>query len=318
MVQKPSIKKALTLVFRFAITLVFLYFVLRYLDLDSLQKTFGRTRFWILSLSVLCLGLSVLLMAMRWKRLLQIDAISPGLGELVRYYFESGFVGLFIPTIVGGDVYRIVRITRRFPNAVHSSVNVSIERIIGLFCLLGLGVAGFAAFSVYDLRPTLRYGIVAGGAGLILLVTFLPSPILSRLAKHISRENRFYAVILQLKNYASNPRLVVALVLLSVLSHLASMASTYFAAVSLGIALNPLFYMTVLPAVWLLGMVPSFGGVGPREGGLVFVLAHAGVSAQTAAAVAVLTLFVRVLWAGVGAVLLVTGNYSFRPKMDKV
>jgi hypothetical protein len=126
-------------------------------------------------LLVLALGLS----AVRWRIVLGWRG-APPLGALWRYYLIGWFVGLFLPTSIGGDAARAVMVARRQVRAGEAVSSVVVERAFGMVALLLFLVLGSAVSPQLGdaWMRSVDWGgfawlipVGAAGAGLILLGT---------------------------------------------------------------------------------------------------------------------------------------------------
>lgn len=87
---------------------------------------------------VLCVTIS----AVKWQLLLSIYGISFKLKTLHNYYFAALFINNFLPSSIGGDVYRIYKTFNNEKSGVFAVIAVFVERVTGIWALLFLGCIG--------------------------------------------------------------------------------------------------------------------------------------------------------------------------------
>jgi len=78
--------------------------------------------------------------ALRWKTLLGADGIDMPFGKLFVSYWIASFFNFFMPSNVGGDVYRIADIARRSAKPVNTTVSVFADRLVGFVAMSFLGI----------------------------------------------------------------------------------------------------------------------------------------------------------------------------------
>ena len=90
-------------------------------------------------------------MAWRWIILLRAleTPAPPPLGDILRIFFVSSFVGTFLPS-VGGDVYRAYSLAKHDVSGAQAAASVAMDRLLGVLSLflvaaVGLPYAGHIA-----------------------------------------------------------------------------------------------------------------------------------------------------------------------------
>lgn len=86
--------------------------------------------------------LGVSISAVKWRLILSIHGLYFGFNRLQRYYFTSVFFNNFLPSNIGGDVYRIYQTARHQPNRAAAVVAVLTERLTGIWALVALAAVG--------------------------------------------------------------------------------------------------------------------------------------------------------------------------------
>ncbi|MCH2110930.1 MAG: flippase-like domain-containing protein, partial [Polyangiaceae bacterium] len=286
-----------------AVTAVLVGLLLRSVDSEKLVAAFQNSHIGLFSLATLCgIGQSCF-MARRWQLMMRKDGIVTPYWPVLVSYTESMFFSLFLPSAVGGDLYRGAKANRDYKSAARTATGLLVERLVGIWgvCLLGvIGlVMGNPSPEVRSAFFILLFGVVGacvaifwGGKGISRLLDRLG---LDGLAVKISM------LASQSRGYFSSLRLFTRLVLYSMIAQLLGVTSIYLVGCSLDIELSYFFYLTTMPLVWVLSLMPALGGLGPREAGLFFALTSADVGPAPAVAVGVLlyaTMLLRGLFGG--------------------
>ena len=161
-----------------AVSLVFLYFAFRNLDLSHALATARDANYWLLILSAAVATCMFPLRARRWRTIL--DPVAPKLpfGPLWR----ATAIGVMVTNVIplrAGELARPYALTRQLPSVSFSTslASVAVDRVfdgivVMVLLAIGVAVAGFPADTTingYSLSHAA--GFVVGGA-LALLVAF--------------------------------------------------------------------------------------------------------------------------------------------------
>jgi uncharacterized protein (TIRG00374 family) len=113
-----------------------------------------------------------ILIGVKWALLLDIVQVRLPTCRAIRHYYESSFVGTFMPTQLGGDVLR-VHLAVRDVGAVHPVVaSLVMERLMGLLSALNWAILGGGVL-MSVVRPEHRAAWLVGSAALVLSVSGL-------------------------------------------------------------------------------------------------------------------------------------------------
>jgi glycosyltransferase 2 family protein len=231
----------------------------------------------------------ILMFAVRWWLVGRVCDAEIPLGAALHISFISMFFNQVLPATVGGDVVRVyysVRLGVRFGRAV---AGVLIDRVAGSLALVGLVALTLPVFYAMVPDPILRGSLTAvvacGVTGLVVLLAAGAqiAGILDRWrgARPLGR------LTIELRHVFSRVD-SIPVSALSIAIHLASVAIVILLARALGLWLDPLAALVLVPPVVLVMMIPiSLAGWGVRETALVVVLANIGVAAPDALALSI-------------------------------
>ncbi len=106
------VNKHLSTLLKLGVTLLGLWLSLRELDLPTLGHTLRQAnRGWLLW-GLLLISASMVLRAWRWSLLLRGLGIHVSFWRLVALYFVGSFFNTFLPSGFGGDVVRVLELTK--------------------------------------------------------------------------------------------------------------------------------------------------------------------------------------------------------------
>lgn len=293
------LKNWLGFLLRAAVTIGVCALLLAMVDVQAVVERLSRADLLLWAYGFLVALVVLVLMARRWQLIMQQDGVEAPYGLLLLHYVESTFFALFLPSSIGGDVARGVRVQRQLGGARRTVVNIVTERLAGTWaiCLLGAIslMSGGLPYSGVTRAILITYLTVIGAT----MLSF--SHTVHRALNGVLRGMKLLRLIElhdlvfdQFRSHLSNRQLLLQVVLLSLIQQFCMIVSAYLVGRSGGVDLSLMFYLLAMPLVWLMGLLPALGGIGPREGTFVFLLTQAGIDPDRAVAVAALFLATQV------------------------
>jgi glycosyltransferase 2 family protein len=240
-----------------------------------------------------CLGLyvlSYLISTFRWQRLLLAEGIRLPLWRLAIVYLQGAFFNLFLPTLIGGDIFRgyaIYKITRGNDASVAS---ILVDRLSGFAALIviALAVLGLAYPQIRD--PQVAIMILAVAATFALLLAALLHDSVKERASGVLRvvgltrfQAKFQGLVNALHRYRGHRRALGQAFLLSGLLQALIIFTYYLIGAGLNLGVPIAYFFLYVPLITFVAMLPvSVAGLGVREWGAVFFFAKVGVDGASA------------------------------------
>lgn len=245
---------------------------------------------WLVVGAALQLG-AVALGIARWSLLLRSQGAPRPWRWLARTFLIGRFIGVFTPSTIGLDGYRIVA-TRDDEGIGRGARAIAIEKALGFIALSALSflLLPFGAARFYGLAGLLGAAALGAVASIGLLILRAPS-LGARLAQRSPGPVRRRILRLMAHTTAAplGTRTFVATFVLGVASHGATAGTFVATGLALDVAASPVELLVVGHAIVLTTLLPlSFAGVGVREGTAVALLALVSVGAADAALVGTL------------------------------
>ncbi len=233
--------------------------------------------------------------AARWQRMLRNlghDVPLRALGEAI---FLSWFISHLIPAKMG-DLYRGFILRRREGiSFALTTGSVLAERVVDLFAVLLLAAAAALFFARGELLNEMQGALLSAGvlaallAGGLLFFRRLDGSLLARLPLLRRRRQKLEARFQNFKRGVfTSARPLHVMVLLTALVWTAEAGRFYLVANAVGVPLALPQLLFVFAASALLLAVPTPGGLGAVEGGMVGLMLLLDVPVDVAAAVALL------------------------------
>jgi glycosyltransferase 2 family protein len=271
-------RKALSLLAKATISGLLLYLALNLVNLGTVAARLRQIKPEWVALSVLVLGVQMILLTVRWKRLVVHCGADLSLARLFRFTVIAAFFNQTLPSSVGGDAMRIWLLGKQ-SNWRVASYSVLLDRVIGVVAL-AIIVALCLPWTfqlVHD--PVGRSALLVIGLGSIvgwcvfLALGWQRLHILQRWTptRHLAATATVAADILR------SPGAVVPIFLLSELIHVLTALAAWCVAHSIDADLSFLNALFLVLPVVLVAVVPiSIAGWGVREGAMVAAFAYAG------------------------------------------
>lgn len=276
--------------------------IIRWIDFGEFLETILSTQKKYVFLAVFLLFVDRFLMAYKWRLLLLAKEIKIPALQCLKIYLVSGFIGTFLPTSIGGDIYRVFHLSSARWPANKVTATVFMERILGLIAILILAAIGVTFLAI------IHEGQIKGIFYLIWVFFVIFSggflfSIHTRSKKFISQFiSRFEKYKLAQKmldyqrvysDFGENQRVLSIFLLFSILEQLVMIASIYLGVKALNLVVPISYYISVVPIIIILQRLPiSINGIGVQEGLYIFFFSMAGFSSAESFS---LSLLMRVL-----------------------
>ncbi|HWC12506.1 MAG TPA: lysylphosphatidylglycerol synthase transmembrane domain-containing protein [Acidimicrobiales bacterium] len=237
---------------------------------------------------------AIVLGTVRWQRvLLALDLPSP-FSPLLSHSLAGLFVANFLPSTVGGDFLRVMRLSSDNGEAPGSFASVALERLTGFVVLPVITLVGLALSpSLLHMGNATRLALALSLATLVALGAILAvagSPRLGgRLAGHPSWLRFVGAVHLGIDRFRRHPGAAASVLAVAFAYQLTVVTAAWVGAQVLDLHLSWMTMLALIPVVAIAQVLPiSVGGLGLREGALVLLLQPLGVAAAKATALGLL------------------------------
>ncbi|HET7313790.1 lysylphosphatidylglycerol synthase transmembrane domain-containing protein [Salinisphaera sp.] len=238
--------------------------------------------------------------AWKWRISLRIHGFfNWRLLELGKILLIGGFMSSFLPTAIGGDIYRVYR-TLPYDGQKSRAVSaVLLDRVTGLLSMFFVGALGALALYLQNQDPEIGFLALALAAPPLLAVAFpylvglkLFKPLLEKLAGIRKLEPLMTNARLVFMNRKGLARLSVVSVLFHILAVIA-IAFLFAAVHTPGALAESAVADTMYSAAALIPV--SINGLGIQEGSFAFTAQQLGISFSHAVIVALMIRIIAVL-----------------------
>ncbi len=279
-----------------------------------LQLLKSARRPYLLAAFLLNLALLVPL-AQRLQLMFRAQGIRMPLRDLVSLTFVGTFFNNFLPSSIGGDAAKIFYASRRTRQGPVCFTCVFADRMIGLVSMVMIaGLALLFSGKLLRLRSVV-WAVIAMIALAVFVILFLVDRNLARRFRfllpllRLVKLDRLSRTIYDLVNsYRKHPGIVLAAFAYSFVLQSVWIFVNFLVARSLSLSLPTVVFFLFVPVVGAISLIPSFGGLGVREGGYV-LLFGALILPEQALALSLLLLVVVIGQSLVGGLIYVVDPY---------
>ena len=275
-----------------------------------------------MAVAVLLVLVDRVLMAYRWIALLRTVERDrhPPLSAVMRVFFVSTFLGIFLPSSVGSDALRSYSISKLNLSGGDAVASVFMDRILGVASLLVMALVGLVlARDLAGNGPILAALGVSAAACIVTILLIFDRRCASAAAGWIARlppatlRHAGSRVLESIRKYAAYPRQLVNVLLCSVAVQGLRIVQAYYLGQGLGVNAPLAAYFAFIPLILLVMLLPvTFNGIGTSQAAFVWFFAQAGVPAAEAFALSVLFVALGIVGNLPGAILYISGRGNGR------
>lgn len=248
----------------------------------------------IIYLVVIFIGLVI--SSVKWKGLADSKGFKEKLSTFLKLYITGAFINNFIPSTVGGDVYRAYKLgkkEKRYPEATATVVDDRLSGLLALFIMTPI-------FSLINLKVILKFPILVLISGCFIIILIL-LPFLPKLPKYFFTEKtikfipqKILAYVKEIGNFRKDRKLFIRTMTYSVIFNLVGVGlANLILFWSMGIQINVLNYFSVVFIISILSSIPA--GIGLKEWSYMFFFGMMGINISAAVIVAIINRFFQAL-----------------------
>ena len=297
------------------------------LDVEDMLATVRQIRANEIAFVLVLLTCDRVLMALKWRLLLEIGGARLSAFSVIRIYYQGWLVGAFLPSHLGGDLLR-AHLVAQSTGVVHPVfASIVMEKVIGLISAVNWAIVGGVVLVCW-LEPGSWWLWIGLGALAVLAFNalFLASlndgvhdfalDLLARYrqARLIGILHRFYAAYADLSQY---PSMLVANFLLTVVEHGLQLLIVFSITKSLGVDVGAVVFFAAAAVQTLILRIPvTPDGWGTGELAAIAVFGLIGIGPAVAFTISVVYRFLGVVAALPGFFFLVLPRELLRWTAD--
>ncbi len=294
-----------------AISIVLFVLIFSRLEVSQVYANFSSFNYWFTPVIVLFLILNYVVSSIRWKKLLIFEGCEKvKVSLLTSLYFMGAFFNNFMPTSIGGDVFKVVRLGNIINSKSNAFSATFMERFTGMVSLVLISYLGLA--KTLDFWLSLLPHNVSSNQVLVLLfefilffgfwiVAFVAYIGLRLFSKKLPKVKSVYNSLML---YKGKSNVLIWAFVTSFVVQLLGIFTQYYIFSALGISL-PFFYsLFIFPVITLASFfIPSLNGVGVQDTLYVQLFAIVGIPAEVSISASIIYHLFRLGISLIGGVL---------------
>lgn len=312
--QPPSKQRARRYLVRFTIGITLLVVLIVRVGGRELRDAFISASAAPVVLAFLLMVIGVCISVVRWSVFLNALGYARSLGRLTRLYWTGLFFSSLLPTGIGGDVYKAVRVRSEDDPFGPAFASVILDRLAGLVGLALLAiVAGTVRIAQGDRNAVVLWGL---GLAALVVVGILILPVSRRLIPALSSlpglrsiAERLSQVLEGLTSGTRDRSAVVLGLLAGVLFQAIVVAFHALLVRSLDLSIPIGGLVSIVMVATVASLIPlTVNGLGIREGVYVWGLGRYGIESHAALALALLVLGLLLAASVAGGIVYIVGG----------
>lgn len=276
-------------ILRVVISVVLIGILLHTQNIEKLKSSLASFNLVYLPLSLVFILIGTYVSSLRWKAILKASDVKIPSKNLFSYYLKGYFYNNFLPTQMGGDVYKAAAVGSHLKDQSIGFFSVFMDRFSGLLILLTLALFGisyhFGVKAVLIILPFFILGL------------FLYFPVLKIVSKKIKFFKKFYEASLVL---VKNKKIGLTVLVLSLLVQVFSYLMTYMVFLGFGIPLTVKDVLLTMPVASLSLLIPSINGFGVQDITYTNIFKLAGVSPTVSFSASIIVHIIRLILSLIG------------------
>ncbi|MFC1725497.1 lysylphosphatidylglycerol synthase transmembrane domain-containing protein [candidate division KSB1 bacterium] len=260
------------------------------IDLSDLIDLLSQTRiFWLLT-GLAAIILSNFLGSYQWHMILNETDVKLPYRKSFKYYHTGLFFNNFLLSFIGGDVVRVYDISKTSGKSPAALSTVFLDRLVGL-SMLSFFALFFAVISGEFIKTKIIF-LSSFGFFLILLFMLLFF-FFKRFAKKFQGfgekilpgmfHKGAHDIYNNIYHFKKKKFILFKIFCVSFIVQILRIMVHYFAALSIGISVNFVYFFIMIPIILLVIIIPiSIGGLGVREQTAVILFSKIGITGPEA------------------------------------
>jgi len=296
-------KKTINILLRTTVSIFLLTWLALTIDWTQMAASLQMVKgIWIIA-AIAWIVLSIVISTWKWRVVLNAQGLELPWRDLWNAYWEGQFFNNFLPSSIGGDAMRIIRVGQLCGDTAGATASVVIERILATMGLAITGILGGFMVKQPDYRiVSIFAALMVFGIFLMVIITRGRLPVWIE-----KRSGRFLTFLKRMQvhgnRFKGKERQIIIITLLSVVFQIAVVGVNYciFQALHItSVGILDAFY--IIPLASVAAMLPiGINGYGLREGAYVALLGMYSVNRGTAFVASLLFAFLVSLCSLYGA-----------------
>lgn len=304
-------KKILSFLARVGISAGILIFLFRRIGLERIIEVLAGINKPVLILASLLILFAYIIGFFRWKMLLEGADLNLSRSLILRSFCIGFFSNLFFPSTIGADLFRSADLSFASHRPRQVVASVVLDRLSGYAALtvVALGALLLGYRLVKEMAVFFALGVIAVLLAGILTILF-NNFAFSKVSKFLSFFGRageaLSSLHCEIYKFREKKKIISISFLYSLVMQLIVPLSFYLLSLALGTKISLIYFFIFVPIIAAISVLPvSMAGLGLREASSMFFFTTAGMSAEIAVTISLLSFFIVFILGIAGGVIYV-------------
>ena len=280
-------RRRFNLIIQIVISVALIILLLRLINISDMFSLLKRANLYYFILLLALVTVDRIFMAYKWHLLLKVKDKSISLFSAIKTYYIGTLAGFFLPTTVGGDMVRVLKLRSEKKSGTDVLSSVIMERMLGFIASAILAPIA-ALFLISFLELDVWRFLWIAGAFLLFFIVLIVISFSGFIVRKIDRSKKlsgniffgkFKKLYLSYAEYKNHKGLLAVFLILSILEQIMPVIGNYLACRALNLSVPFVYFLLIIPLIQLVSRIPiSFEGIGVNEGLLVYFFTLLGLS----------------------------------------
>lgn len=277
---------------KLSVSIILMAWVLLYqVDYTKLFDLLKRIDIWLLLLAFILHFPGYIFSALRWQKLLESQHVHVKLLALLDSYIIGSFFNVFMPTRVGGDIFRVNDLRQASKSFSKSASFIFVERFLGMSILLFFALCvSLIRLPIAKKIPIIWFGLTVGILGLSAIIVSIFSKLPEKIIRFIPKQKLRDKVLYEWATFRTSVGFLISHkeilawgLWYSLLLQLNVVIYFWITGEALGFDISLLDYFFLIPVQLVILMLPTINGIGLREVSSIVLFGFYGIMATEAA-----------------------------------
>ncbi|TAK94928.1 flippase-like domain-containing protein [Patescibacteria group bacterium] len=294
--MRTKLKKVGKFLIKLVVSLFFIYLILQKVNWQEALVYLKRVTPGNLVVYVVIILAAMVISAIKWRMLAVFKGFHGSFMKYFKLYLTGAFINNFVPSTIGGDVFRAYQIGKEEKRYFESTAAVVVDRFTGLISLMVMApIFALLNFERVKSSPVILALSLAMAGLLVAFLLFLwmrKYAWMKKIAGYLPEKVKVF--LRELNSFHNDPKIFLQAMGYSFAFNLFGVAlANYILFWSLSVPVNLFDYLSVIFLISVISSIPA--GVGLKEWSYITLFGFWGINPAAVAMVAILNRFLQAL-----------------------
>jgi uncharacterized protein (TIRG00374 family) len=291
------------------VAILLLLYLFSKVDWFIFLKSIENIDIFLIIIPALMAYISIYVSILKWDIFLKNYDFVVNKLKLYSVYLIGSFFNNFFPTSIGGDIYRVINIAKKYNNKKEIVSSIILERGFGFLTLFIINFLLAGVFGGYIIgnKNLLLLEILIFSFFIFIILFFLKYPLFLKFKNKIIKRdlpilNKFHDLMVSVTNIKSKKDIFYGIFYSVIFSIIVALAM-YILFYAFGLHVNFYYILFVSSITQIIGILPiSLNSIGVTEGLNVFLFSLIGVPLEISLSVALIGRISQIITSSIGGI----------------